>query len=189
MLVAASIKGAPYSFDEGALSLPCQFTIKNSATAPAISGLSVPGAPYHGLVVSLNCEQSYKAGQPVLIKVIEKNVGEQPLRYAFYRFPYYYHLYLTDAQGKPVEKTPETLIAEDEENHVAVISRLESIITLKPGEEKVRTYNLRQYFKAIPAGSYTLQVRRTTQGFLENPTVLRPGGGALSLPCRFAIIK
>ena len=146
----------------------------------------VAGAPYHGLVVSLECEQTNHTRQPVRFKVIEKNTGEQTLRYAFYRFPYYYHLYLTDAQDKPVEKTAETIASEYEEDHITAINRPQSVITLKPGEEKVRTYDLRQYFKSIPAGSYTLQVRRTARDFIGF-TPVEGDRGALSLPCQFTI--
>lgn len=151
-----------------------------------IPAAPVAGQPYHGLLVSLDCKKSYRTGKPVLFKVIEKNTGEQTLRYAFYRFPYYYHLYLTDAQGKPVEKTAETIVAEYEEDHITAINRPQSDVKLKPGEEKVRTYDLRQYFKSIPAGSYTLQVRRTARDFIG----FTPGAtdqGALSLPCQFSI--
>lgn len=164
--------------------------INRFGTTPKPADLQQPvaGAPYHGLVVSLECAQSYQIGEPVLIKVHEKNTGEQILCYAFYRFPYYYHLYLTDAQGKPVEKTSETATAEYEEDHVTAINRPQSIVTLQPGEKQVRTFDLRQYFKAIPAGSYALQVRRTARDFIG----ITPGvndRGALSHPCRFTITK
>jgi len=180
------------------VTIPTQTTVQGMLPQPASPQQPVPGARYHGLVISLECEKSYRAGQPVLFKVIEKNTGEQTLRYAFYRFPYYYHLYLTDARGKPVEKRTETIAAEYEEDHPTPINRPQSVVTLKPGEEKLRSYDLRQYFKRLPPGTYTLQVRRTAvciwgvkpdgslAPFLPGNDGVRPRG-ALSLPCQFTI--
>jgi len=165
-----------------------KITPQNTATQPASPQQPVAGAPYHGLVVSLECAKSYRLGEPVEFKVIEKNVGNQEVRYIYLGFPYNYHLYLTDANGKPVEKTTRTLELEDNEDHPnreREIS-LSAAINLKPGEEYVRTYDLRQYFKSIPSGSYTLQVRRTARDFIG----FTPGTtdrGALSLPCQFTI--
>lgn len=159
-----------------------------SSAQPAVA-LPIAGAPYHGLKLSLGCAKSYRAGQPVLIKVSEKNVGNEVVRYVYAGFPINYHLYLTDAQGKQVEKTSRTLDLEDYEDHPnnhSVERSMNIAIELKPGEEYVRTYDLREYFIRIPAGNYTLQVRRTAREFIG---IKRGAGdrGVLSLPCRFTI--
>ncbi|MHB9134687.1 MAG: M56 family metallopeptidase [Armatimonadota bacterium] len=147
------------------------------------------GSAYHGLLVSLTCEKSaYRAGAPVHFTVCERNTGDATLVLSYNRFPRFYHILLTDAQGKPVAKTPLTLQDEDE---TLPRNELVNPIRVLPGKELVKTYDLRQYVKALPPGTYTLQVMRSSAGI---STEGKSGGGiigdgALSFPCQININK
>lgn len=156
----------------------------DAAVSPANLHQPVAGAPYHGLVVAISTDKPiYKATEPVNITLTIQNTGTETV--SFWQggpLSLDYEVFIYDASRKPVAKSA---FAQNN-NHTA--PRFSTfVINLDPGKVFTGpyTYDLREYVKALPPGTYTLQVMLVAASIKDAPH--KYDEGALSLPCQFTI--
>jgi len=148
---------------------------------------SVPGEPCSGVTVDVRfTKATYRAGEPVEFTIRERTVIDCTMTVFYGDFPHYYLLALTDADGKPVAKTAE---AEKREGKPQIAQTgYQTPVPLQPWQEHACTYDLRDYVKALPLGTYRVQIKRPEMGIYSGTTApTMPGEGALSFPCRITI--